>query len=362
MADHPLFADRWRDDPSPADEGEPVSAFLDRVDDPAFDRVRRLLNAWFAKYPERDRWDLRRRLASTDDTAFYAAWFEMYLHAVHRGIGFDIVVHPNLEGVTSRPDFLLSNDGDRMLIEATVIGTRDGAGRAGRVARIVAAVNRVRNDDFALLFDIERQGPDSPPMRGVRGRLEHWLASLSWEDVRGGQERRVGIEALPSRIERVGDWQFSFRAWPRRPADRGRAGPAIWAGPAHGAVWEHSGVLLDRLEEKATKYGTPPEPVVLAVGMDRLGARADDVSTALFGPTIGSARPGKPATVVATSRRGDEFFATVSARCGIDTSPACYTSAPRCVHGASRARPRCSGCTRTLTTHSLTTCLGGASN
>lgn len=59
-----LFADLARGDASEARRGEPIWEFLDRVDDPVFDRVRRLLNHWVAlarhqwspeKVPERHR-------------------------------------------------------------------------------------------------------------------------------------------------------------------------------------------------------------------------------------------------------------------------------------------------------------------
>ncbi|WP_148261013.1 hypothetical protein [Conexibacter woesei] len=188
MTANALFPDRPRDDPSIAGE-EPIWHFLDRVRDPAFDRVRRLLNAWFEEYPPSQREELRARLSSGDNIEFHAAWFELYLHELHRRLGFEILPHPKLPGVTKRPDFQLKSNGCRLLLEATAIGDSEGEGRARRIARIVAAINRTRADDFWLWFEIEHEGAQPPRMRDVRKHLEHWLASLCWEDIRAAQDR-----------------------------------------------------------------------------------------------------------------------------------------------------------------------------
>ena len=175
----PLFADVPRHNSSEADEEESTWAFVDRVDDPAIQRVRRFMNTWFARYPVEERTGLRGRLTSGDNVEFHGAWFELYLHELHRRLGFLITVEPTLPAVTTRPDFLLARNEDRVFLEATVIGDRQQAGRAGRIARVVAAVNRTTSPDFKLLFDIEAEGEGSPPMREVRRRLERWLATLT---------------------------------------------------------------------------------------------------------------------------------------------------------------------------------------
>lgn len=77
--DQPLFADVLRVDPSVSRADESTWHFLNRVDDPVFDRVRRAMNDWFARFPADARADLRGRLSSGDNEEFHAAWFELYL-------------------------------------------------------------------------------------------------------------------------------------------------------------------------------------------------------------------------------------------------------------------------------------------
>jgi hypothetical protein len=242
------------------------------------------MNRWFARYPDDHRTALRGRLTSGDNFDFHSAWFELYLRELHRRLGFEVTVEPVLSGVSTRPDFRLMRGRERLLIEATIVGDREQAGRAARIARVVAAVNRTRNPDFRFLFEILSEGQDSPPMREVRQRLERWLAGLDWSDEREKQERHFSFATMPGRTERVGDWAFSFRAWPRKSEDRGRPGAAIVAGPSDGGTFDHGGTVLDRLTEKATKYGTPEDPVIIAVRIDRLSTPAEDVKVALYGP------------------------------------------------------------------------------
>ncbi len=184
-------------------------------------------------------------------------------------------------------------------------------------------MNRTRSSDFTLLFEIDSEGEHSPPMRDVRRRLESWLAELDWSTARAAQEHLPDGDALPACSVSVGDWAFSFRAWPRRPQDRGAPLPAISAGPADGGVFDHGATILDRLINKADKYGEPTEPVIIAVRLDRLGANADDVSVALMGPTIDRVDPSDPASTTPTGRHGTGLFVTFPGAGATLTSPAC---------------------------------------
>ncbi len=73
-------------------------------------------------------------------------------------------------------------------------------------------------------------------------------------------------------------------------------------------------MVLDRLTEKAGKYGEPAEPVIIAVRLDRLGAHANDVSVALMGPTIGRVDSSDLTTTSPTGRRGSGLFRHASGR------------------------------------------------
>jgi hypothetical protein len=298
-----LFSAGPRKDRSKGGLEESTWAFLDRTADPAFTWVRDLLEGWFAAYPKRDRADLRGRLTSGDDAQFHGAWFELYLHALHRSLGFVVEVHPEMDGAGTHPDFRVVGNEGSMLVEATIPEGTGSAGRDARRARVAAAIDRVDCADFGLLFDIETEGLDAPSMRAVRRTVERWLDSLDWQAERARQEDGAGLDALPTRTMEVGDWSFSFRAWPRAPEQRGGQDGAILAGPSDGGIFDHAGTLRDRLEQKAKKYGSVAEPVIVAVRLDGMAASDRDVRAALHGPFVGAWNPATD-VVESTERRG----------------------------------------------------------
>lgn len=261
------------------------------------------MEQWFDEYPVGDAADVRGRLSSGDDSQFHSAWFELYLHALHRGLGFAVAVHPSVADVSSRPDFLLVREGASVLLEASVVGDGRDDGRKGRRNRVLAAIERTASPDFGVALSIKSEGPDAPPMRNVRRALERWLCSLDWTVERDRILREPN--SPPRRAFSAGEWRFEFRAIPRPEHRRGETAPFVLMGPSDGGSWNHPHDIRTRIEEKAKKYGgAPAHPVLVALRVDRMGLTDSDVAAALFGPTIGRFDPDRM-VVEPTGDRGD---------------------------------------------------------
>ena len=114
MATQGLFSVRERTDPRPSREGETRFEFLDRVAGPFWDRLRSLLEGWFAEYPATESLDLAQRFRSDDDQ-HDAAWWELYLHRVLTATGHRLTPHPEVPNTTKRPDFLVEEAGTNQL-------------------------------------------------------------------------------------------------------------------------------------------------------------------------------------------------------------------------------------------------------
>jgi hypothetical protein len=302
-----LFDDRRRNDPSERKPGEHTWRFLDRVDDPVFDRVRRLLNAWYARYPPEHRTKLRGNLARGGNKQFHSAWFELYLHELHRALGFDVVVEPPLPEVAGDPDFLVTGAGGPFLLEATVVSGGQDEGRLARIAQIEEAVGRIKNPDFWLDFDIDSEGDESPSIRSVRRRVSEWLDGLDWARERAACEA-AGDEWLPSISIAVGDWTFTFQALPRPAEQRGMPGPIVGVPPSDGGVFNHGATLLDRLRDKADQCRGASVPVIVAVRLDGMAVDDHDLRVALMGPSIGRLSMGNPPRVIETGEHGPGLF------------------------------------------------------
>ncbi|CAB4906733.1 unannotated protein [freshwater metagenome] len=266
------------------------------------------MNSWFADYPAEHQHELRRRLGSKRDHEFRSAWFELYLHALHRALEWAAEVHPDLPDTESHPDFRLRRGASVMLLEATAIGDGMDSGRAKRRAQVTDSVEAIASPDFGLILSIEQEGAELPRMGYVRKRVAQWLATLDWEHERPLAEKNANHELLPQHLDKADDWRFSFRAWPRMQAHRGERAPTVVAGPSDGGVFDHGGRLKHALEKKAKKYGATAEPIVIAVALSGMAIGREDVATALFGPTIGVAQPD--GNVRTSDRRGDGLWSS----------------------------------------------------
>jgi hypothetical protein len=116
-----LFDGFVRSDPWPKREGESGFDFMNRVDTAYWADVRRLLEDWFARYPDAHRSELRDAYRSRLSGQHLGSWWELYVHELFVRLGFDVEVHPSLEGTRRRPDFRIRRDGQTALVEAAAL-------------------------------------------------------------------------------------------------------------------------------------------------------------------------------------------------------------------------------------------------
>lgn len=175
-----LFDSGVRVDPSPAEHGEDSFSFINRVNQPFWERIREELEHWFVAYPREHAADLRGRFRDRSPGQHLGAWWELYLHRLFSRLGFEVEVHPELPGAPGRPDFRLARDKDTFLMEAAVTfsGIVDEERHGERENWIMAAIDKAENPDFFVRLEIERGGLERPSVREIVAPLERWLASL----------------------------------------------------------------------------------------------------------------------------------------------------------------------------------------
>lgn len=158
-----LFDDFERTNPFPAKEGEDSFSFMNRVAQPFWERIRSELDEWFAVYPPEDAKDLRSRFRDQSPAQHYAAWWELYLHELFRRLGFEIEVHPELEGVSGRPDFRVARDDAAFYVEAAttfsgIVGDATASERAG--SRHLSTRSQIRTSSSRSISTVwGRSGP-----------------------------------------------------------------------------------------------------------------------------------------------------------------------------------------------------------
>lgn len=278
-----LFDDVYRVDGSPARHAEDSFSFLNRADGVVWGRIRDVLDAWFAAYPAQHAADLRGRFRSNLAGKHWSAWWELYLHRLFTRLGYEAVVHPDVPGSASHPDFELSKPGERLYLEAVTVfsGVEDDEWDGIREGWIMDAVNRGRSRDFYVMIEFGQLGTLRPKDEDIFGPLENWLSSLDPDEAAANYERSG---ALPKKTFVLRDWELSFEAIPLKPEARSdEPGRLLAGGPVIGGFVNDKEQLRDTLKHKRSKYKAAEIPLVVAVNCASSFMHDGDIASALYG-------------------------------------------------------------------------------
>jgi hypothetical protein len=282
-----LFPDAERTDPKPIRAAETDYGFIQRVDDPAFARIRGLLNDWFERFastqPAEATNYARGCFRAKQDGQFWSAFWELYLHELFCRLGFSASVHPESERGT-KPDFELTRGGDRFYLEAVMPTPKYG--ERGNKPAIAATVREYVADTFRRQFRLRLRyliaGKGQPRKVEVTDAVGGWLDSLDWAELWTGDPNTSG---KPEADLRVGDgWQIGLAAIPLDPSLQSEnPRPMIWI--ERGAIGYPDGLgqaVLPSLEDKSTRYGELDAPLVIALWVSHALANNETAPLALF--------------------------------------------------------------------------------
>lgn len=282
-----------RVNPSPAAHGEDSFGFMNRVDQPFWERLRDELERWFAAYPREHAADLRGRFRDAAPGQHFGAWWELYLHRLFSRLGFEVEVHPELPEVPGRPDFRLVRGKESFLMEAAVTfsGIVDEERHGERENWIMVAIDRAENPNFFVRLQIERGGLERPSVREIVAPLERWLAGLDPDEVIASAPH-----AYPTLPLNVRDWSLTLTALPRKPTARGRPGRLLGIAPGMSGFVNDVEMLRATLRRKRRRYGKPNEPIVTAVLLTSPTFDNEDIEQALLGSLAVQVDPTAPMT------------------------------------------------------------------
>ncbi len=251
-----------------------------------FASVRELLETWFASFPAEAQADVRSRFRSADQAEYLGAFWEIYLHEVHCRLGFDLHRDPTVPETSKRPDFLVRGDGRRFYLEATVVTySRFEAAQRRRDGLLVDLVNEAFDPDFAVFMGTAAAGPTTPRRSEVVEPIQEWLSGFDWET-----ERALVEQGQHNRAERTftpRDSVLTLQPYPKPPQSRGDPSfPTVAAGPTQGGVVDEASHIYSDLHDKASHYGRPDHPFVIAALCLRDFVEDRDIDAALYGPEV----------------------------------------------------------------------------
>lgn len=226
--------------------------FLNRSADPRFRAICTSLEAWFAKFPDEKKPDVRGRFRENDGP-HSGVLLELITHEFLNAIGTNVKVEPDLNGLT--PDFEAVVDCTSVLFECTVVhppNARVGADK--REAAIKKAIDVLDTGRFTLGTRFVKHGPGQPSGKRFRREIKEWLVTLDPGDLKIN-ERRFSLEG----------WQVGISAYPlkagvcKQKEDRS-IGVEIDAGMVTAGPQ-----IQDALEKKAEKYKASRLPYIIVV-------------------------------------------------------------------------------------------------
>lgn len=304
-----LFDNAVRDDIAPACDGDSEFGYLNRSARPSAGRVRAMLDAWFARYPEAEQEEMRRRLRATDNSTFLSAFFELYLHELLICLDNRVEIHPAApSGSPRRPDFLVHPlSGEPFYLEAIVATDRSSAaaGAETRMNEVYDAINDLESPNFFLDLRLAGAPGTSVPRNRLKAMIRQLLQDLD-PDVCAALLAQGGLDALPSEVFEHDGWYIEVIPTPKSPESRGKPGIR----PVGARFYEVHEVdyrtpLRNAILKKAGRYGRLDRPFVVAVNVVAQHIGRIDVMEALFGKERYFFAPYDPARELRMERAGD---------------------------------------------------------
>jgi hypothetical protein len=264
---------------------EPPFAFLSRADSPAWARVRELIEAWYAAYPDQDG-DLRARFRKADIRQHVPAWWELYTYTLFRRLNYAVTVHPAIPGVGGRPDFLVEKDGAKAYVECAVLFADGSRISTDSEAWVKDCIDAARNPDFVVGVRFERLGSRRPKKSQITRPIEDWLGSLDYDSVRDAASAG-DTPRFPQESFEFAGFQVRLTALPVHPDTRGKDIGRIGFGPGNSAFPIQSvGEIREILKEKAHQCRGVDAPLVVGILNQTTFATLDLVEQALFGSDV----------------------------------------------------------------------------
>jgi hypothetical protein len=261
-------------------------AYLNRSARPEAERVRNLVDRWSLQLPQEERLEWRERFTSNSTPAHHAAFFELILHAWLLKLGYTVEHHPQISGISKRPDFHISDrSGYSFYLEAR--STHGESTENARISRfksqIVSEVAKIESELFFVFLSVKKQPSYQPGLRRFREDVSSWLNALDYEDVLEASRR--GDTDSSAKTFSVGGGTVVLRPIPRN--QKGKRSPVYGGGMMGEAVWVDTQTTIQTaIKKKASKYGMIGKPYIIAINDMTDYSDEDHFYDAVFGKEV----------------------------------------------------------------------------
>ena len=279
-----IFDDYQRTDSRPSWFSEPYYTFLNRIQNPEFEKVRKLLETWFKVYPDKD----RNRLKSMFISDFQSAFFELFIYAFFTKLNYEAVTHPSIEnGKTIKtPDFLFSSESTEFYVEATVAEdlSNQEKKKENILNRVYDSLTEVKSPNFFLdLSDLElKNDKKSPSIRNLRAQLNAAVMEHDPDEVISYMHGNYSL--APYIKYENNDLKAVIRLMPKKEKFRNEDSDTIGILQKGGGIVTVDLSIKKAIEKKAKKYKNSKIPLIIAVNsISPMGIYKIEITDILFG-------------------------------------------------------------------------------
>ena len=269
-----------------AGRAETTYAFYDRSGQPAYAKLRAMLERWISRLPVEHQVRFISRMkhkglgSKTEEDSFNAAFFELFMHEFLVGTRADVVVEPNQGGLT--PDFGAREGNLSYIVEATDLNLERNTALEDdwKEMRAIDALNQVESTHFRLWVRTNGKLASDVPRRPLLRRFQNLADNADYGEVLlEAQTNGLLSKNIPKDTFVHGNWEVTGTLMPLdNPVSELKGGFVSVRARGAGHV-DDIGKLREKLRDKARTY-KDIDNLIIAVRADQSVNR---VTESLFG-------------------------------------------------------------------------------
>lgn len=266
--------------------GESIYAYYRDSERASMVAIRNLFELWFAEIPQSEQLDLQQRFRSPRERQHRSAVFEIFLHHLLIKSGFQVEFHPDMDGVTTHPDFLVTKEGsESFYLEAIAVSNSfTEEAEINRINQVYDTLNTLKSPDFYISVRLKGAPVTSPAGAKLRRDIERWLTTLDWRSVQEIYQANQ-FDKIPNFEWSHEGWNVIFEPIPKSENTRGTE--SIRAIGMTIPTQVRTLALDEQLRDAVTgkdRYGKVKLPFVIAVQViDERRIEKYDVMNGLLG-------------------------------------------------------------------------------
>ncbi|MGS2763760.1 hypothetical protein [Sinomicrobium sp. M5D2P9] len=278
-----LFDDTTERIDGPADNNENTYNYFHKSSRRDIGIIRNQLEKWFGQYPDVEKKELKGRFKKDWESAFY----ELFLYNLFRKLGYEIKIHPKVEGTNKRPDFLISGKDHKIYVEAKVCYDQSEAERAYERKRnqFYDQLNKVRIRGFYLrIVELNFISNKQPKVKELITKIEGSIASYDPGSITG-QLMEYGLGACPEITYGNEDFNIIIQPIPvDKPKRQKIIERPIGMFPFETFIGGGEKSLRESILKKAKRYGKFDLPYLICINaLGKKTSKGDDMENVIWG-------------------------------------------------------------------------------